>query len=69
MQLSEFTRSPALRWTLLAAGIFAALIIAILGSIYLNTKYDLTTRSDRMMRLANERHGVLVARADFGGYR
>lgn len=49
MQLSEFTRSPALRWTLLAAGIFAALIIAILGSIYLNTKYDLTTRSDRMI--------------------
>src|SRR4030088_557407 len=49
MQLPEFTRSATLRWTLLVAGIFAAFIVALLGFVYLKTKDDLTTRSDRLI--------------------
>jgi signal transduction histidine kinase len=49
MQLLEFTRSSSLRWTLLAAGIFAAFIVALLGFVYLKTKDDLTMRSDRLI--------------------
>src|SRR5258708_36862930 len=49
MQLPEFTRSTTLRWTVLVAGIFAALIVALLGFVYLKTKDDLTMRSDRLI--------------------
>jgi signal transduction histidine kinase len=49
MRLPEFTRSTTLRWTLLVAGIFAAFIVVLLGFIYLKTRDDLTTRSDRMI--------------------
>jgi signal transduction histidine kinase len=51
MQLSEFTRSSTLRWTLLLAGVFAAFIIALLGFVYLKMKNDLTLRSDRLIAL------------------
>src|SRR4030081_1477058 len=47
MQIPEFLHSTTLRWTLLMAGIFAAFIVALLGFVYLKTKDDLTTRSDR----------------------
>jgi len=40
MQLSEFTRSATLRWTLLVAGIFAAFVVALLEFVYLKTKND-----------------------------
>jgi hypothetical protein len=33
----------------LVAGIFAALVVALLGFVYLKTKADLTMRSDRMI--------------------
>src|SRR6266404_599294 len=49
MQLSEFTRSATLRWTLLVAGIFAAFVVALLEFVYLKTKNDLTMRSDRLV--------------------
>ena len=49
MQLPEFTRSTTLLWTLLVAGIFAALVVALLGFVYLKTKDDLTMRSDRVV--------------------
>jgi signal transduction histidine kinase len=49
MQLPEFTRSTALRWTVLVAAIFAAFIVAMLGFVYLKTKDDLTMRSDRVI--------------------
>src|SRR3979490_3638154 len=49
MQLSEFTRSATLRWTLLVAGIFAALVVGLLEFVYLKTKNDLTMRSDRLV--------------------
>ena len=49
MQMPEFTRSTTLRWTVLVAGIFAALIVALLGFVYLKTKDDLTMRSDRLI--------------------
>jgi hypothetical protein len=49
MQLPEFTHSTTLRWTFLAAGIVVAFIGALLGFIYLQTKADLTIRSDRMI--------------------
>ena len=48
MQLPEFTRSTTRRWTMLVAVIFAALIVALLGFVYLKTKSDLTKRSDRL---------------------
>jgi hypothetical protein len=48
MQLPEFTHSTTLGWTLLVAGTFAAFIVALLGFVYLNTKDDLTMRSDRV---------------------
>jgi signal transduction histidine kinase len=47
MQLPEFLHSTTFRWTLLVAGIFAAFIVALLGFVYLKTRDDLTTRSDR----------------------
>jgi signal transduction histidine kinase len=47
--LPEFARSTTLRWTLLVAGIFTAFVVALLGFIYLKTKDDLTTRSDRVI--------------------
>src|SRR6202040_3252924 len=46
MQLAEFTNSTTLRRTFLVAGIFAALVVALLGFAYLKTKHDLTMRSD-----------------------
>jgi signal transduction histidine kinase len=49
VQPPEFTRSTTLRWTLLVAGIFAAFTVALLGFVYLKTKYDLTMRSDRVI--------------------
>src|SRR6266480_3580822 len=49
MQLSEFTRSATLRWTLLVAGIFAAFVVVLLEFVYLKTKNDLTMRSDRLV--------------------
>jgi signal transduction histidine kinase len=49
MQLAEFARSNTLRWTFLVAGSFAAIILALLGFIYLKAEGDLTMRSDRMI--------------------
>jgi signal transduction histidine kinase len=49
MQLVEFAHSTTLRRTFLVAGLFAALIAALLGFIYLKTERDLTMRSDRMI--------------------
>jgi signal transduction histidine kinase len=49
MQLPEFARSTTLRWTVLVAAIFAAIIVAMLGFVYLKAKHDLTMRSDRMI--------------------
>jgi signal transduction histidine kinase len=49
VQLPEFTRSTTLRWTLLVAGLFAGLIVALLGFVYLKAKADLTARSDHMI--------------------
>jgi signal transduction histidine kinase len=48
-QLPGFTRSTTLRWTLLVAGMFAVLTVALLGFVYFKTKHDLTMRSDRMI--------------------
>jgi hypothetical protein len=36
--MPEFTRSTTLRRTVLVAGIFAALIVALLGFVYLKTR-------------------------------
>jgi signal transduction histidine kinase len=58
MQLPEFTRSTALRWTVLVTGIFAAFTVASLGFVYLKTKQDLTSRSDHAIAL---QMGILVA--------
>jgi len=58
MQLPEFTRSTALRWTVLVTGIFAAFTVASLGFVYLKTKQDLTSRSDHAIVL---QMGILVA--------
>jgi signal transduction histidine kinase len=58
MQLREFTRSTTMRWTVLVAGIFAVLTVALLGFVYLKTKQDLTLRSDRAIAL---QMGMLVA--------
>jgi signal transduction histidine kinase len=49
MQLAEFSHSTTLRWTFLVAGLFAAVIVASLGFIYLKAEGDLTMRSDRMI--------------------
>ena len=49
MQLAECMRSSTFRWTLLATGLFAAVIVALLGFVYSKTKDDLTTRSDSMI--------------------
>src|SRR3981081_1399030 len=49
MQLSEFTRSATLRWTVLVAVIFAAFVVVLLEFVYLKTKNDLTMRSDRLV--------------------
>jgi signal transduction histidine kinase len=49
MRLPEFTRWSALRRSFLVAGAFAVFIVALLGFVYLKTKDDLTTRSDRMI--------------------
>ena len=49
MPLPEFARSTTLRWTLLAAGIAAAFVIALLECVYLKTRADLTMRSDHMI--------------------
>jgi signal transduction histidine kinase len=49
MPLSEFTHLATLRRTFLVAGIFAALVVALLGFVYLKTKGDLTMRSDRVI--------------------
>jgi signal transduction histidine kinase len=49
MQLPEFTRSTTLRWTFLAAGIFTAFVVALLGFVYLKMESDLTIRSDRVI--------------------
>jgi signal transduction histidine kinase len=48
-RLPEFTRSTTLRWTVVVACMFAAFIVALLGSVYLKTRNDLTMRSDRMI--------------------
>jgi signal transduction histidine kinase len=58
MQLTDFTRSTTMRWTVLVAGIFAAFTVALLGFVYLKTKQDLTLRSDRAIAL---QMGILVA--------
>jgi signal transduction histidine kinase len=49
MQLSEFTHLTTLRRAFLVAGIFAALVVVLLGFVYLKTKADLTMRSDRVI--------------------
>jgi signal transduction histidine kinase len=49
LQLPEFTHSTTLRRTFLVTGIFAALVVALLGFVYLKTKRDLTMRSDRVI--------------------
>jgi signal transduction histidine kinase len=49
MQLSEFTHLTTLRRTFLVAGIFAALVVALCGFVYLKTKAYLTMRSDRVI--------------------
>jgi signal transduction histidine kinase len=49
MQLPECMHSSTFRWTLLATGLFTAVIVALLGFVYSKTKDDLTTRSDRMI--------------------
>jgi signal transduction histidine kinase len=49
MQLPDCIRSSTFRWTLLATGLLAAVIVALLGFVYSKTKDDLTTRSDRMI--------------------
>jgi len=49
MQLPACMRSSTFRWTLLATGLFAAVIVALLGFVYSKTKDDLTTRSDGMI--------------------
>src|SRR5882757_10301616 len=49
MQLPELARSTTLQWTLLVAGLFAGVIVALLGFVYLKTKADLTAQSDRMV--------------------
>jgi len=54
MQLPECMRSSTFRWTLLATGLFAAVIVALLGFVYSKTKNDLTRRSD----------GVIAAQLD-----
>src|ERR1700704_3101881 len=51
MRLAEFTRSTTLRWTFLVAGIFAALVVALLGFVYWKTTDDLMMRSDRVIVL------------------
>jgi signal transduction histidine kinase len=48
-RLPEFTRSTTLWRALLVVGLFAGLIVALLGFVYLKTKYDLTVRSDRLI--------------------
>ena len=42
MQLPECIRSSTFRWTLLATGLFAAVVVALLGFVYSKTKDDLT---------------------------
>jgi signal transduction histidine kinase len=49
MQLLEFTHSTTLRRTFFLTGIFAALVVALLGFVYLKTKGDLTMRSDHVI--------------------
>jgi signal transduction histidine kinase len=49
MLLPEFTHSTTLRRTFLIVGIFAALVVALLGFVYLKTKGDLTIRSDHVI--------------------
>jgi hypothetical protein len=49
LQLPEFTRSTTLWWTLLVVGLFAGFVVALLGFVYLKTKYDLTVRSDHLI--------------------
>jgi signal transduction histidine kinase len=49
MQLPDCIRSSTFRWTLLATGLFAAVVVALLGFVYSKTKDDLTTRSDRVI--------------------
>jgi signal transduction histidine kinase len=49
MQLSEFTHLTTLRRAFLMAGIFTALVVVLLGFVYLKTKGDLTMRSDRVI--------------------
>jgi signal transduction histidine kinase len=49
MQLSEFTHLTTLRRAFLMAGIFTALVVVLLGFVYLKTKADLTMRSDRVI--------------------
>jgi signal transduction histidine kinase len=49
MRSPESARLTTLWWTLLAAGLFVAFIVALLGFVYLKTRDDLTKRSDRMI--------------------
>ena len=49
MQLPEFMRSTTLWWTVVVAMTLAALIVALLGFVYLKTRDDLTMRSDRVI--------------------
>jgi signal transduction histidine kinase len=49
MPLSEFTHLATLRRTFLVAGIFVALVVALLEFVYWKTKRDLTMRSDRVI--------------------
>jgi signal transduction histidine kinase len=49
MLLGTFARSTMLRWTILAATLFAGFVVALLGFVYFKTRHDLTMRSDRMI--------------------
>ena len=49
MQLPEFMRSTTLWWTAVVAMTFAAILVALLGFVYLKTRDDLTMRSDRVI--------------------
>src|SRR3979409_203458 len=49
MQLPEFARSTTLRWTVLVAAIFAAILVAMVGFVSRGLAGDVTMRSDRMI--------------------
>jgi hypothetical protein len=49
MPLPKFIHSTRCAGTFLVAGIFVALVVALLGFVYLKTNADRTMRSDRMI--------------------